>query len=149
MKFIDYFREQFDELSISRWDKAEITALMRVIHSLYVADNEFDKLEQKYFVKKLDALNIDAHEVDALPIDDAFELLAKDKLKNKLAYIFMAEALLKDGDYDDLESSCVDAMKQRYPLSEKMLDEALKQVRDRKLEVVLKEWVKEIQNTQL
>jgi hypothetical protein len=61
----------------------------------------------------------------------------------------MAEALFKDDDYDDLESSCVEAMKQRYPLSEKMLEEAIKQVRDRKLEGVLKDWVKEIQNTQL
>jgi hypothetical protein len=149
MKFTDYFREQFDELSISRWDKDEITALMRVIHSLYVADNEFDKLEQKYFVQKLDALNIDVHAVDAMPLDDAFELLAKDKLKNKLAYIFMAEALLKDDDYDALEAAHVEALKQRFPLSEEMLDDAIKQVRNRKLEGVLKDWANDIKKTQL
>jgi hypothetical protein len=149
MKFIDYFREQFDELLISLWDKDEITALMRIIHSLYVADNEFAKLEQEYFLNKLDALKIDAHAVDAMPMTEAFELLGKDKLKNRLAYTFMAEALFKDDDYDDLEASHVEALKQRFPLSEEMLDDAIKDVRNRKLDGVLKDWVKEIQKTRL
>jgi hypothetical protein len=149
MKFTDYFREQFDELSISRWSKDEITALMRVIHSLYVADNEFDKLERDYFIKKLDAFKIDVHAVDAMPMAEAFELLAKDKLKSRLAYVFMAEALFKDDDYDDLEASHIEALKQRFPLSEEMLDDAIKQVRNRKLEGVLKDWANDIQKTQL
>ena len=92
MNFIDYFKEKFDDLSISFWDKDEKTALMRIIHGLYVADNEFDKLEKEYFQDKLDDVNVDAHAVDAMPMNDAIELLAKDKLKNKLVYIFMAEA---------------------------------------------------------
>jgi hypothetical protein len=149
MKFTDYFKELFNDLLISLWDKSEKTALMRVIHALYVADNEFDKLEQKYFLEKLDDIDVDAKAVDAMPMADAFELLAKDKLKNRLVYIFMAEALFKDDDYDDLEASHVEAMKQRFPLSGEMLDEAIKQVRNKKLEVVLKEWIKDIQNTQL
>ena len=101
------------------------------------------------FLEKLDDVNVDAHAVDAMPMTDAFELLAKDKLKNRLVYIFMAEALFKDDDYDDLEASHVEAMTQRFPLSGEVLDEAIKQVRNKKLEVVLKEWVKDIQNTRL
>ena len=149
MKFTDTFKEMFDDLLISLWDKDEKTALMRVIHGLYVADNEFDKLEQKYFLEKLDDIDVDAHAVDAMPVSDAFDLLAKDKLKNRLVYIFMAEALLKNDDYDDLEASYIEALKQRFPLSGEMLDEAIEQVRNRKLEVVLKDWVKDIQNTRL
>jgi hypothetical protein len=148
MKLTDYFKEQFDELSISLWHKDEKTALMRVIHGLFVADNQIDKLEKKYFLKMLGGLNVDAREVDAMPMDEAFAVLARDKLKNRLLYIFMAEALLKDNDYDEIEQSYVDAMKQHYPLSEEMLDEAITQVRNKKLEGVLKDWVKEIQNSQ-
>ena len=140
MNFIDYFKEKFDDLSISFWDKDEKTALMRIIHGLYVADNEFDKL---------DDVNVDAHAVDAMPMNDAIELLAKDKLKNKLVYIFMAEALFKDDDYDNVEKSYVSTLKQRYPISDEMLDDAIKLVRDRKLEVALREWVDEIKASKL
>lgn len=149
MNFIDYFKEKFDDLSVSFWDKDEKTALMRIIHGLYVADNEFDKLEKEYFQDKLDDVNVDAHAVDAMPMNDAIELLAKDKLKNKLVYIFMAEALFKDDDYDNLEKSYVSTLKQRYPISDEMLDDAIKLVRDRKLEVALREWVDEIKASKL
>ena len=143
MNFIDYFKQKFDDLSVSVWEKNEKIALMRIIHGLYVADNEFDKLEQEFFQSKLEILDVDVHAVDAMPMKDAIELLAKDRLKNKLVYIFMAEALFKDDDYDNLEKSYVDTLKQRYPLSDEMLDEAIKLVRDRKLEVALREWVDE------
>ncbi|MGD8743047.1 MAG: hypothetical protein PVH46_06430 [Granulosicoccaceae bacterium] len=148
MKLADYLKEQFAELSISLWHKDEKTALMRVIHGLFVADNEIDKLEKKYFLKLLDGLNVDARAVDDMPMDEAFEVLAKDKLKNRLLYIFMAEALLRDNDYDEIEQSYVDDLKQHYPLSDELLDAAITQVRNKKLEGVLKDWVKEIQESQ-
>ena len=149
MNFIDYFKEKFDDLSVALWDEDEKTALMRIIHGLYVADNEFDDLEKEYFLDKLDALNVDSHAVDSMPMNDAIKLLGKDKLKNKLVYIFMAEALFKDDDYDNLEKAYVETLKQRYSLSDVMLDDSIKQVRDKKLEVVLREWVDEIKETKL
>lgn len=149
MNFVNYFKQQFDELKISLWSKEEKLALMRIIHGIYVADNEFAKLEQKDFLYKLDGLNIKAQAVDAMTLTDAFAVLAKDKLKNRLVYLFMADALLKDDDYDVLEQAYVDIMKERYPVSGDMLDEALTEVRDRKLDDVLRDWVKEIKNTEI
>jgi len=149
VKFIDYFKEKFDDLAISLWSEDEKTALMRIVHGVYVADNEFDKLEKEYFLEKLDTLRVDARAVDEMQMSDAFEVLAGDKLKNKLVYVLMADAVFKDDDYDALEKSYIELMNQRYPLEEAMLDDAIKAVRDKKLEIVLKEWVKEIQDTRL
>lgn len=149
MSFIDYFKEKFNDLSVSFWNENEKIALMRIIHGIYVSDNEFNKLEQEYFQDKLAALNIDAVSVDAMKMQDAFTILAEDKIKNKLVYIFMAEALFKDDDYDKLEKSYIATMKERYPLSGKQLDETISLMRDKKLEAVLKDWIVEIENTKI
>jgi hypothetical protein len=149
MTFINYFKEQFDELLITLWSKQEKIALMSIIHAIYVADNEFARLEHKDFLYKLDGLNVDARDVDAMSLDEAFGILAKDESKNRLVYIFMADALLKDNDYDAAEQSCIEVMKERYPISGELLDEALKEVRNRKLYDILQDWVKEIKHTRI
>lgn len=149
MTFVNYFKEQFDELQITLWSKQERIALMSIIHGIYVADNEFARLEHKDFLYKLDGLNVDAKAVDAMSLEEAFNILAKDASKNRLVHIFIADALLKDNEYDEAEKAYVDVMKERYPISGEMLDEALTEVRNRKLDDVLQDWVKEIKHSQI
>lgn len=149
MKFTQYFKNSFEDIALKQWPDEEKLALMKVIHAIYVADHEFSSLEQTDFKQKLESLGISQDSLDNLKLHKALEILEKDKFKHDLAYSLMADAVFKDDNYNEIEAAFIDYLEEHHAVSREKLEEHIEMARHDKLDVILENWVRQIQDTQL
>lgn len=131
------------------WEKKERTAFLKLISEIYESDFAVTLEETSFLKKQQFFLDIDDEELEKMNLDKAIKILRKDKLKEELIYILIAEAVFKDEDYDAYEQEFVDELIRKYNISESKLSSRISDIRDKKIGSVLEEWYKEIENKSL
>ncbi|HEX19702.1 MAG TPA: hypothetical protein ENG78_02620 [Acidiferrobacteraceae bacterium] len=64
-------KERFHETILKFWSEEEKIALMKIIHDIYVSDNEFSDEERNDYRQMLNKLNINEVDVDNIGIENA------------------------------------------------------------------------------
>ncbi|HHA19777.1 MAG TPA: hypothetical protein ENK70_08740 [Methylophaga sp.] len=140
----ELFESAVHNVVLKFWSQSEKEALLKIVHEIYHSDKEFSHEEENDFNKKLKSLDVDIDNINKLSIDDATTILKADKVKKELMYIIIAEAIFKDEDYDKMEKSFVEGLIGKYGIDEAELKEHIKVKRNKLLNDVLSDWVKEI-----
>lgn len=143
----EIFESAVNTVILKLWSQSEKDALLKIVHELYHSDQEFSAQEEEDFNDKASALGVDVAQLEQLTVAEAVAVLQSDKVKKKLMYIILAEAVFKDDDYDKMEKSFVQNLIGKYALDEVELKEQIKTKRDEILTDVLKGWVEEIDDT--
>jgi len=149
MRITRYFKEIMAEIIPQFWSQEEKEALLRIIYEIYTCDYTFSPYEVKDFKKKLNVLGCDMKRVKRLNLDEAIDILKKNKLKKELIYIIIAEAIFKDEDYDSIEREYIDRFVKKYDIPQDILNDKITRIRNEKFEKVLFEWYRQIKNTNL
>ncbi len=147
MLFFDYFKEAVEEFTLRFWSEEEKLALLKILHDIYVADKNFSAEEIRDFSEKAKKLKVSEEKAVNMKAEYAIDVLSKDKLKKDLIYILLAEAVFKDGDYDELESAYITKFEENYKVSRDLLERNIKQIQAIKIDKVLSDWTNEIEKS--
>lgn len=115
------------------WSQESRRALARVLFELYHADGEFSPAEQAELDAFSARLGVDVASAGQGDVHAAFEVLAKDPHKKRVAYVWMAAALFADGDFGGHERCFVDDVVKKYGLDEESLRAEIRKYEGRQL----------------
>jgi hypothetical protein len=126
------------------WQKNERIAFLRLAYEILLSDSAYTNLEQSFLDQYLTFLDIRQDDVTLMKLETAIEILEQDKLKHRIIYILIAEAVFIDEDFDKMEQEFIDELTKKYGLSLQLLNNTIMKIRDRKIGIILEEWYNEI-----
>ena len=144
-----FFADVFENVVLKFWSQKEKVALLKIIFEIYHSDNVFTIDEANDFNERLEKLDVAINQIKQMNLHEAVSILQDDKLKEELVYIFLAQAVFKDEDFDGFEQEFINKFVAKYNISEEKLNHHIKRIRDKKLEAILSEWINEIEHKQL
>ncbi len=144
-----FFADVFENVVLKFWSQKEKVALLKIIYEIYHSDNAYTIDEANDFNKRLEKLDVDINQIKQVNLHEAVSILQDDKLKEELVYIFLAQAIFKDEDFDDFEQEFLNRFVEKYNISEETLNHHIKRIRDKKLDKILSDWINEIEHKQL
>ena len=129
MKLLNKLSDFIDKVSIRFWDRDEKRALLKLVYEIYNIDCEFSVEEKKDFDEYIQKFELEINEVIFMNLGDAISFLKKDEKKLTVAYEWIAEAIYKDGIFNDKEEKFVQKLQNEYGLSGERIQEHLKQAK--------------------
>ncbi|MCB1144815.1 MAG: TerB family tellurite resistance protein [Leptospiraceae bacterium] len=94
----DQILEYFKKKPTSNWTKQEKTALLRLVYEIYNSDKDFSEKEEEDFTRQLNEMGLNwRDDISKIQLEEATSLLKNDPKKLKIAYGYLAHAVLADG----------------------------------------------------
>ncbi|MEM7184827.1 MAG: hypothetical protein AAF518_28285 [Spirochaetota bacterium] len=131
MKLLSKFSDFIDKISIRFWDRDEKRALLKLVYEIYNIDCEFSVEEKKNFDEYIQKFELEINEVIFMNLGDAISFLKKDEKKLIVAYEWIAEAIYKDGIFNDKEEKFVQKLQNEYGLSGERIQDHLNQAKQK------------------
>ena len=143
MNLINLFNHDHGHTISKSWDIADRIALGRILYEIYWIDGEFSGAEKQALKEKIKLLDIEQEQIDEICVDEALKRVTKDSLKMDLVYIWIADALFADDILKNSEIEFVNAIIEKYRLSEKKLQKRIHEIAMKKIEKVFNQWLKQ------
>ena len=106
------------------WRKEEKKALLKITYEIYNIDCDFSSEEKEDFNKYIKKFDLEVNEVIFINLKDAISILKKDSKKLEITYEWIAEAIYKDGVFDEKER-----LEDEFGLSKEKMDEYLEKAK--------------------
>ena len=141
MAIVDHFEELDRRVLTGAWSVTERQSLLCIVREIHRADGVYSPEERQNYDRLVTDLGVD--ENSCANIADSVELLRSDPRKLRLLYIWMAEAVLADGRYDEKEQDFLESICEKYLLPRPQLEESIKELQLRDVDEVLQRWLEE------
>lgn len=126
MNLLNKLNQLIDKFSIRMWSPEEKKALLKIVHEIYNIDCDFSQEEKADFNKYIEKFELEVNEVIFVNLGDAISTLKKDEKKLETAYEWIAEAIYKDGVFNESEVKFVEKLEKEYGFSREKMNSYLK-----------------------
>jgi hypothetical protein len=141
VKVVDHSKELDRRRIFQTWTTKERQCLLRIISEIHRADGVYAPEERDSYDRLTLDLDVDVRASSS--VEECIRLLAADNRKVRLLCIFMAEAVLVDGHYDEEENVLLTSIWDRNLLPRGELEAAIRELQLRGVEEVLGKWLED------
>jgi len=141
MAIIDHFKEIDRRVLTQSWSTAERQSLLCIVREIHRSDGVYSPEERAGY----DRLTADLGVSDGscTTVEEAVAALSGDGRKMSLVYIWMAEAVLADGCYNEREQDFLDGLCAKYALSRPALERTIRELQLREIDEVMRKWIED------
>jgi hypothetical protein len=139
MAILDHFHELDRRVLTSAWTVEERRSLLCIVREIHRADGVYSPAEREDYERL--ASDLDVEDCGCPDLADCVLTLRGDERKRRLLCIWMAEAVLADGRYDEKEQDFLDSVCSKYLLPRAELESTIREIQLRDIDEVLRQWI--------
>ncbi|MFP4364813.1 MAG: hypothetical protein ACLFR1_13205 [Spirochaetia bacterium] len=123
------------------WTKPERVALLRILYEAYNADGIFKIEEQREFYRHAFNLLATKEDMEEMDLDQAIQIMKRSPAKMKIVYLWIADAIVSDNEFNAEENAFVHSLEEKYGLDHKRLFKNIRELQTQRMEKLLNQWM--------